>query len=77
MEPVRVLVVMGTRPVRSPFKRHAYQPLEEGARPSTKPRPLHQGFGVIVIRESSATRNAKPPRVFEVMDGKALPNILD
>ena len=44
---------------------------------STKPRTLHRGFGFIVIRESSNARNAKSPRVFEVMDGKALPNILD
>src|SRR6185503_13063180 len=33
--------------------------------------------GFDVIRESSDSRNAKPPRVFDVMDGKALPNILD
>jgi len=44
---------------------------------STKPRTLHRGFGFIVVRESSDSRNAKPPRVFDVMDGKALPNILD
>ena len=44
---------------------------------STKPRTLHRGFGFIVIRECSNARNAKSPRVFEVMDGKALPNILD
>ena len=42
-----------------------------------KPRTSCRSFGFIVIRESSRARNAKSPRVFEVMDGKALPNILD
>ena len=68
---------MGTRPGRSPFKRHAHRPWRKAPISSTKPRTLHRGFGFIVIRESSNARNAKSPRVFEVMDGKALPNILD
>jgi hypothetical protein len=36
-----------------------------------------RSFGFLIIKENSNARNAKSPCVFEVMDGKALPNILD
>ena len=80
-QPVRVLVVMGMMAEFSllfPLQATC-TPAFGGIAPisSTKPRTLHRGFGFIVIKESSNTRNAKSPRVFEVMDGKALPNILD
>ena len=68
---------MGSMPDRSP-KRHAQRPLRRAPISSSEAADLtHRSFGFIVIRESSKARNAKSPRVFEVMDGKALPNILD
>jgi hypothetical protein len=44
-----------------------------GAKSPYPPR----SFGSLIINENSNARNAKSPCVFEVMDGKALPNILD
>ena len=50
-----------------------------GKRPSPprSPGPYTRASALSSSEKSSATRNAKSPRVFEVMDGKALPNILD
>ena len=77
LEPVRVLVVMGTRPVRSPFKRHAHRPLEESAHLLHEAPDPTPGLRLYSHQRKQPLRNAKSPRVFEVMDGKALPNILD
>ena len=70
---------MGTRPIRfSPSSDMHTGLWRKAPISSTKPpAPYTRGFGFIVIRENSNARNAKSPRVFEVMDGKALPNILD